>query len=428
MRIRDIRREPGAPGKARWAATFDWEENDRAPFEMRFEEDRDSAEHSRGEVHPFLLASILPAWRRGERRIAVEGRICPRLRDGLDAAQQILSSWYGPDRVPVALEPSEGFHSQDRAGKAALFLTGGVDSLHMLRVNRSAFPAGHPASFQEAIYVSRLSFVEESPSERSLDLAQRQARAVESICSENGLRFRCIESNFRLLDHGDWMVAPQDQGALLAAAAHVLAGRIATASLAASHDLDLLPAWGTHPLLDPQYSSSGLEFRHEGIAHPRFKKLREIADWETARRRLVVCFEGPMPAGQLNCGECEKCLRTMTGLLVLGALDRFPVFGSTGVTEEKLLEMNFGYHSEFFRWLWTPLVEPLRRLGRADLARAVKEKLRSARRHRAWIEETDWRGRIRRFDRKHFGGRLCSASRRLRRLPAAENPDSPDRR
>ncbi len=415
MKVTNFHREAGTEDRSCSAATIHWEDNDRPPFEMRFEWNGDPRETSHREIHPFLLASILPAWRRGERRITLEGEICPRLRDGLDTAQQILSNWYGPERKPVALEPALGFRSYDRRLESAgLFLTGGVDSLHMLQANRSAFPPEHPAFFREAIYVSRLSFVEEIPSARSLDLARRQAVAVESICARNNLRFRRLESNFRLLDHENWMVAPQDQGALLAACGHVLSSELGTVSLAASLDITFLPHWGTHPLLDTNYSSSGLEFRHEGIGRGRFDKLGEIADWDTAHRDLLVCFEGPMPAGQLNCGRCEKCVRTMTGLLVLGALGRFDVFGSTQVTVSMIENMGYGYHSEFFEWLWRPMVEPLRRIARSDLARAAEAQLASARKHRAWIEERDWRGRIRRFDRKHLRGALLKATRGIR--------------
>jgi len=421
MRITNVRAEPGPGARALSLATIQWEENQRPPFEMTFEWDSTRPETSRADVHAFLLASILPAWRRGERRVSVDGQVCPRLRDGLCAAQQLLSSWYGPDRKPVSIEPSRGFHPYDRkTERAGLFLTGGVDSLHMLRVNRRTFTREHPASFREAIYVPRLSFVEHVPSARSADLARRQAKVVELICAENGLSFCRLEGNFRLLDHENLTAAAQDQGALLSAVAHALTPRIGSVSVAASLDASDLSKYGTHPLLDPNYSSSGLEFRNEGMGFTRLEKVGEIADWPTAQENLLVCFEGPMPAGRPNCGECEKCLRTMTELFVLDALDRFPVFGDTGVTPEKIERMSFGYHSQFFECDWQVLLGLLTRRRCFDLARAVSKKLAGVRKHRAWIEERDWRGRVRRFDRKLLNGWLLAGSRRIRRLPNAK--------
>ena len=408
-------------GRIRSTAQVEWEENDRAPFEMCVEWDRGPErppdETSAG-IHPFLMASILPAWRRGERRIAVEGALCPRLRDGLEAAQQILSLWFGPHRDPVVLEPSGGFRpSPWRSARAGLFLTGGTDSLSMLRKNRHDFPAAHPASFREAVYVSRLSFAEAIPGERALDLDRRQAAAIEAICRGNELVFCRIETNFRLFDSGELLVAAREQAALLSGVAHALSPRIGSVSLASSHDTKWLYPWGTHPLLDPQYSSTLLELRHEGLGLTRQEKLSAMADWEIAHHHLVVCFEGPLPAGQVNCGRCEKCLRTMTALLLDGSLERFTVFASPDVTAEKVRAIDFGYHSELFDWLWSSYTEPLKRSGRADIARAVEEKLAEARKHRAWIEERDWRGRIRRLDRRYLGGVLLRTSRRIRGMP-----------
>ncbi len=405
-------------GRTRSSSVIEWEDNDRPPFEMFFEWDRRPDDGDRADPHSFLLGSILAAWRRGERRIAVDGEICPRLRDGLDAAQQILSLWFRLEREPVVLEPSEGFHPRsDRSSRAGLFLTGGVDSLSILHSNRRDFTERHPASFREAIYVPRLSFAEHVPSERSLNLTRRQEDAIASICRETDLAFSRLDANFRLFDPDTLMVAAQEQAALLSGAAHAISERVGSVSLASSHDTTHLYPWGTHPLLDPQYSSTALEFRHEGLGLTRTEKLEAMEQWSVAHDNLVVCFEGPLPAGQLNCGKCEKCLRTMTALLINGSLERFKVFGSPEVTVEKIQAIDFGYHSELFDWLWVSFADPLKRAGRVRLARAITDKLAEARKHRAWIEERDWRGRIRRFDRKRLGGLLLKTSRRIRGMP-----------
>jgi hypothetical protein len=257
--------------------------------------------------------------------------------------------------------------------------------------------------------------VEDVPSPRALDLTARQGHAVTEIARRCGLEVRRVDSNFRLLDPDQWWVASEDQGALLAAVGHTLTSRIGSVSLAASLDPDFLWSWGTHPLLDPCYSSSVLEFRHEGFGRSRFEKTAEIAGWDVARKHLLVCFEGPLPDGQLNCGQCEKCLRTMTALLALGALPSFPVFGGAAVTPEKIEGMPFGHRVEFFGAFWAPLVAPLRARGANVVARALENKLAAWRRVIAWHEGTGWRGRLRRLDRDHLGGSLLKVSRELRR-------------
>jgi len=405
-----------AAGRRVLSASIVWEDSDRPAFEMRFASDAGSLDSAPPDPHPFLLASVVPAWRRGERRILLEGPLCPRLRDGLRAAQRILERWFSPGRQPAAVEAARGFRPYgERQPRAAVFLTGGIDSLHVLARNRRFYGGAHPAFFRDAIYAERLSYVEDVPSARALDLSRRQSRAVGEIARLSGLEARRVDSNFRLLDPDQWWVASEDQGALLAAIGHTLTNRLGSVSLAATHDPDFLPAWGTHPLLDPCFSSSGLELRHEGFGRTRFEKTAEIADWEVARRYLLVCFEGPLPEGQLNCGKCEKCLRTMTALLALGVLGSFSVFGGEVVTPEKIDAMPFGNHMEFFGGFWAPLVDPLGARGERRIARALARKLDAWRRVISWHADEGWRGRLRRADRRYFGGALLGLSRGLRR-------------
>jgi len=411
-------REDSVNGRRRISATITWEDEARAPFEMRFER-LESPESLAGDYHPFLLASAISAWRRGERRILVDGTVCPRLRDGLLAALAILGRWWEGRRRPIVIEAAGGFRPYaDRSDRSALFLTGGVDSMHILRMNRYRYPSDHPAAFRDAVYVAHLSFLEyaHERSARTLNLTARQTRVVRAVGEACGLEPVFLESNFRLLEQEAYLVLPQDQGVNLSAAAHALLPRIGSVSLAASLDAQFLPRWGTHPLLDPHYSSSALEFRHEGAGYTRFEKVADLASWDVARKNLLVCFEGPLEPGRLNCGECEKCLRTMTALLAVGALDATSAFSGDTVTAEKIEKMPFG-ELDFFDWLWRPMVGDLRRRGEHAIARAVERKLVEARHLEDWFAERDWRGRLRRFDRRFFGGAAARVSRRLRGLP-----------
>ena len=55
---------------------------------------------------------------------------------------------------------------------------------------------------------------------------------------------------------------------------------------------------------------------HDGARHARFQKVRELASWPTALAALRVCPGNP--GNELNCGVCEKCLRTRLELLAAG--------------------------------------------------------------------------------------------------------------
>lgn len=67
---------------------------------------------------------------------------------------------------------------------------------------------------------------------------------------------------------------------------------------------------------------------------------------------------------RLNCGRCEKCVRTMTGLVAVGALDRAGAFVENDVMPEMFdpFEINIRHREPCYREL-LPL---LKRQGRAD--------------------------------------------------------------
>lgn len=60
------------------------------------------------------------------------------------------------------------------------------------------------------------------------------------------------------------------------------------------------------------------EFYSSGIEATRFERTRFISDFPVTHSELTVCLKGDK-----NCGRCEKCLRTIGTLYVLGKLDSY---------------------------------------------------------------------------------------------------------
>jgi hypothetical protein len=89
--------------------------------------------------------------------------------------------------------------------------------------------------------------------------------------------------------------------------------------IAASTTYDKLYPWGSHPLLDPLWSTEGLTFVHDGCEMDTIDKTRIVA-----RSRLVLDTLRPCAGygSGYNCGRCPKCLRTMIDLMQAGYLDR----------------------------------------------------------------------------------------------------------
>ena len=406
MRIVDLRLVPTSTGR-RASARLLWEDSGLQPFDAYFESDGDGRSGLRAGANAFLAAAFVPAIRAGEKRIRIEEQaVCPILRDGLRAAAAFLRAWYGPAIEP-AIEAPGGFRADRPEGPAALFFSGGADSLHLLRLNRSIYPTSHPNSFREALHFLGMAMFEDDPGQGARNLAARGLRSSERIARTSGLTLRSVRSNVARLSGDNHFWATHTQGAMLASVA--LGQTIRSASLAASWDTRALPPWGSHPLLDPGYSSSAVEIRHLGFDFTRLEKLRALADWPEALENLMVCHETPLPGDEINCGRCEKCVRTMVELLVANALDRATAFPVRRVTAEMIDAVEPAQiRTERF---WSDLTGPLEAVGRADLARATNAFVSRARRQRQWEDHSGWRGRLRRLDRRYLAGAL----QRLRR-------------
>ena len=416
MRVERLRRRRTGAG-VEVGATVTWEECERPPVELAYAAEGEAADFLQPDPNAFLLAVAFPAGRHGERRIAIEGAVCPRLRDGLGAAAALIESWYGEPRTLPAIEPAEGFRAPAPSPpRAAGFLSGGADSLDLLLRNRSRLGPGHPASIRAALHVSGFPYVHAPGSDAERDLRDRAFRASSAVAAALEVPLTRIDTNLLAVESNVAFSGREYFAAAYASTAHLFSSRWTSVALASGHEIPavLTPA-GSHPLLDPLFSSGALELRHEGADRTRLEKIEAIAARPELLPCLLVCHEGPLPGPALNCGRCEKCVRTMTELAAAGAPAGAASFAEE-LTPVAIESAAVAPEVEFF---WPPLVEPLRRRGRGDLARAVERRVRRARGVERWHSDAGWSGLLRRIDRRLLGERLLRARRLLFRSARA---------
>ncbi len=400
----------------RLTADIIWEEAPRKPFQLYYEIDARFAADLPDDGDAFLCSIAISASRDGERRVLVDRPVSRRLAEGVTRAVAILKTWYPGPRTLPRLESPAGFLTRSSgAGCASLCLTGGVDSMHALRQNRRNHSASDPRSFRRALYVLHLSFPAGDALARARDLAKRQLATLSAICEETDLDLCAVRTNVRLIEPSLSYSQAEGLGSLLSASAHIQARGLSSLSIASSsYEAEDLRPWGTHPLLDPNFSSNSLAVIHEDAGVPRTDKVRNIARWKPASRHLLVCFEGPLADGRANCGQCEKCLRTMTALLAVEGAEENEAFAGARVTAEAIRQMPLSYDPNEFPYLWEPLARSMDGTGRGDLASAIRRRVAEARRYLKWRAEKDWKGVLRRLDRRLLGGRLTAATRKLR--------------
>ena len=416
MRISAIRRESSAGGE-RVAADVVWEDCDRPARRIFFEVPPELGDGLSTDPESFAVGCAVPAMSHGERRLAIEGSLCPRVRDGLSGAGTLLRSWHGETFTAISIEPSGGFRAKTPASpvRPALFLSGGVDSLYTLASNRTDFPLDHPASFRDAIVLRGFSFHPPDTSHAN-DVWRRSSTAVRTLASAAALSPITMTTNLREIEP-DFGLFARYFVLLLASAAHALARRVTTASIAADLKIAALFPWGSHPLFHALAGSSAVDVVESGGERTRLEKVRALADHADLLATVVVCQEGPLPGDVLNCGRCEKCVRTLVSLMIAGVPEAGrKAFAIRSVDAEAIDRLRRSV-TPAATYFWAEIVAALEASGSGELAAAGRRLIERSLRAGDWHAEKGWRGRARRFDRRHLNGALLRASRGIRALP-----------
>lgn len=345
------------------------------------------------------FAALLPVAMAVASELHVPDGVSPRLLDSAASIQRLLAAWDRP-MEPVELRrgrpPVQPSESEPRG--TAAFFTGGVDSFYTVLTHRDRIDA--------LVYAHGLDVPLDEGDKRELVSA-----SLREVAAELGLPLIEVETDVRAISDTACSWEHVYTGAALASVGHLLASRFERVLIPATHSLrDLYPI-GTHPLLDPLYSSERVCFEHVDCER-RVDKLAYLVESELAMSSLRVCFQ-PGVNG-LNCGHCKKCVRTMVGLRVVGGLDRC----STLPDGFSLREMSSGKvaSSKSLTFVRENLEAVEERGGDPDLALALRRLTARGARAEAWGEMRHLATAARRSATPRLPGPLRRALRALRRV------------
>jgi len=368
-------------GTVRCELALRWEDRDHPDSVAWVEWPAEGASALVVDAQAALLAAYPLALWHGERRLQLDGEVCPRLADHTRTAMALLAEWVPGVRAP-ALEVTErppsagGPPVPDRV--AALCLSGGVDALAALQANRAQFPPGHAARYRAGIFAFGLNSYDIGddgrPRPERLRAYQEHGARLAQLAEHCGLRLVRVASNLRSLYPSFEAWGAVAHASPLAAFGHILRRQVrslAIANAGAGVGAGIVP----HPLLDPWYSSHDLDVHAVHATLPRLEKVRALTEWPEALSALRVCYLIDLPPeGERNCGRCEKCLRTMVQLLAVGgdALARAP-FPTRDVTPHDLQRIRFdGLAARIF---FREVLPALEGQGRDDLAAVIRQRL-----------------------------------------------------
>jgi len=282
----------------------------------------------------FVVGLIASAMYLGE-DIWVEGPVSTRLANGLDTYQNVLSTWWPGifNCVDIHYESLVERRKDLRPRGVGCTFSGGLDSFHAVlqllptQVKYSGFSITH------ALMIN--GFDQLFDPERQ-GMAQKMYGIYQPILEEWNVNLLMIDSNMKSFRNA--ILARREQvhsySSALATCAHALGGLFGRFGISghATYAYNQLEPDGSHAALDHHLSSDQLQVFHTGTIHSRSKKTEILADFPQVRKSLRVCFgaldfdqQTGMPA---NCCECEKCVRTMVTLIIIGKLDKFPTFSN----------------------------------------------------------------------------------------------------
>jgi hypothetical protein len=342
-----------------------------------------------------FVAALLPTAMVLNRRLEVQGHVSPLFRSG---CEQILHQYHVWDKRlhEVELDVATTAPACGDRFATGCFFTCGVDSFYTVLKNLQRERGD--GRITHLIYIRGYA---DCPLDNEV-LFQNLAKKLTTVASGLNLEFVPAATNLRSFTSApasswDWHASSQ-----LASAGLCLGGGLRRLIIPGGDTYSTLSPWGSHPLIDPLWSTESLEFRHDGCEAFRSQKL----DWYVARSRVAlenlrVC--GYESSGLQNCGRCEKCLRTMIGLAALGAEMPAGLFGKQ-LDLDLVRQLNganrvIGYY----------LRDNLKLLGAGvrhpELEEAVRSALHPALSSRIW-RSVEVAGRE--VDRRYLKGRVRS--------------------
>jgi hypothetical protein len=268
---------------------------------------------------PFVIATFIYAMKRID-CLRVHGPISEGLVPNLAEFESAYAAFHGlPRRGPVQIVTSGSFADQRptprRRGLTAF--SGGVDSCFSVFRHSTISDLRPKRPIAAALIMHGFDIPLGQP-----EVFARAAERARKLTDDAGIKLFSGATNLRILPE-PW----EDTFATGVAAA--------LSFFQPAFAFGLIPSFqewtrarldhGSNPVTDPLLSSESFGIVHDGAGYSRIEKLRQLTRWPAALQHLRVCWEGPQL--DRNCGQCEKCLRTILMLKLCGVTES-PAFPS----------------------------------------------------------------------------------------------------
>jgi hypothetical protein len=303
VKVTEVRVDETSRG-ARITASLLWDHPRRGADELSYLYRDTSADVVTTPGDALLAAVLVPAIALGE-DVTIDAPVSRRLLAAVPSIGAFFASWVAGWRPSVVDAPAVD-RSALRPDDVAAGFSGGVDSFYtVLR------PREEPIT----TLITMLGLDYEVLVPQLEPYMQRLGRAAATL----GRKHVVIESNVYAVGrkYMSW-AGPRGfaiLGSHVASLALGLGSTVRKYHIAASWSPDELVPWGTHPELDPLWSTEALDIVHDGLVDRR-DKVRAIASVPIVTDHLHVCIQPRRDPA--NCGRCDKCVATALQFEVAG--------------------------------------------------------------------------------------------------------------
>lgn len=259
----------------------------------------------RGELWAILL---LPCAMVLGEDVQIDLPVDPLLLENLNGVQKIWAGWYRwVNQVEVGA--IEAVDTRPMRNGSGICFSGGIDSYYsLIRLNKTIGNANEAPSYLLTLW--------------GFDIRLNKPRdfeGVKALGQECAERFNSnlipITTNLRELIGYQWQFDLMSHSAALASVGHLLSNQISNVVIGSTHEISELIPWGSHPLVDPLFSSAETRIVHDGATVNRVDKTEAICHVPAALSALRVCNRS---RSRENCSKCSKCLRTMVTIDLCG--------------------------------------------------------------------------------------------------------------
>ena len=205
----------------------------------------------------------------------------------------------------------------ENAGAVGTGISCGIDSLHTITnhtdIRFKHHNITHLTLFNVGIYDEGV---------KAEELFKKRVERAEVFCSEYNFEFIKVDSNFMAEFIQDNLLVHTYRDCSFVLALQKLFAYYYYSSGYTFFEFSLNNIEKDSALYDlfllDMFSSSKLKFYSEGATKSRIEKTVVVADYKPSYKYLNVCNEESE-----NCGKCEKCIRTMLILEMIGKLENY---------------------------------------------------------------------------------------------------------